>query len=158
MASKSRKILLFADHCPVHPKDVRNFKNVQVEFFPANTSMLQPMDQGIIKALKQRFRRGFVLRLLQRLNSNKDSYKKSLLDAVSMLAMACNLVGKDIIANCFRKAGFITNAEPVIQNKDGDDKVSCDEWPKLQEKLNIRSTLESLCKQMMPFHHMGSSI
>jgi hypothetical protein len=53
MASKSRKILLFVDHCPAHPKDVRNFKNVQVEFFPANTiSVLQPMDQGIIKALK----------------------------------------------------------------------------------------------------------
>jgi hypothetical protein len=41
MASKSRKILLFVDHCPTHPKDVRNFKNVQLEFFPANmTSVL----------------------------------------------------------------------------------------------------------------------
>jgi hypothetical protein len=100
------------------------------------------MDQGIIKALKQKFHRSFVLRLLQRLNSNKDSYKMSLLDAVSMLAVAWNLIGKDIIANCFRKAGFITNAEPAIQNEDGDDEVSCDEWPKLQEKLNIRSTFE----------------
>jgi hypothetical protein len=59
-----------------------------------------------------------------------------------MLAMAWNLVGKDIIANCFRKVGFITNATPAIQNEDGDDEVSCDEWPKLQEKLNIRSTFE----------------
>jgi hypothetical protein len=57
MASKSRKILLFVDRCPAHPKDVRNFKNKQVEFFPANTSVLQPMDQGIIKALKHKFRR-----------------------------------------------------------------------------------------------------
>src|SRR5215468_1573993 len=111
MASKSRKILLFVDHCPAHPKDVRNFKNVQVEFFPANTtSVLQPMDQGIIKALKWRFGRSFVLRLLQRLNSNEDSYKMSLIDAMSIR----NSVGKDIIANCFRKAGVITNAEPAI--------------------------------------------
>jgi hypothetical protein len=138
MASKSRKILLFVDHCPACPKDVRNFKIVQVEFFPANTtSVLQPMDQGVIKALKHKFCRSFVLRLLQRLNSNKDSYKMSLLDAVSMLAMAWNLVGKDIITNCFRKAGSITNAEPAIQSEDGDDEVMCDEWPKLQEKLNI---------------------
>jgi hypothetical protein len=64
----------------------------------------------------------------------------SLLDAVSMLAMAWNLIGKDIIANCFRKAGIITNAEPAVRNEDGDDKVSCDEWPKIQEKLNIGST------------------
>jgi hypothetical protein len=40
MASKSRNILLFVDHCPAHPEDVRNFKNVQVEFFPANTTLL----------------------------------------------------------------------------------------------------------------------
>jgi hypothetical protein len=89
MASKSREILLFVDHCPAHPKDIRKFKNVQVEFFPANTtSLLQPMDQGVIKALYQKFHRSFVLRLLQRLNSNKDSYKMPLLDEVSMLAMA----------------------------------------------------------------------
>jgi hypothetical protein len=66
----------------------------------------------------------------------------SLLDAVFMLAMAWNLIGKDIIANCFRKAGFITNAECAIQNEDGDDKVSGDEWPKLQKELNIRYTFE----------------
>jgi hypothetical protein len=155
MASKSRKILMFVDHCPAYPKDVRNFKNVQVEFFHANTtSVLQPMDQGIMKALKQKFRRSFVLRLLQRLNSIKDSYKMSLLDAVSMLAMAWNLVGKDIIANRFRKAGFITNAEPAIQNEDGDDKVSSDEWPKLQKKLNIRSTFQKFVQadDALPSH------
>jgi hypothetical protein len=123
MALKSRKILLFVDHCPAHPKDVRICKNVQVEFFPANTtSVVQPMDQGVIRALKQKFCRSFVLRLLQRLNSNKDSYKMCLLDAASMLAMAWNLVGKDTIANCFRKAGFMTTGEPAIQNEDGDDK------------------------------------
>jgi hypothetical protein len=49
MALKSRKILLLVDHCPRHPKDVRNFKNVQVEFFPANMTLV-PMDQGTIKA------------------------------------------------------------------------------------------------------------
>jgi hypothetical protein len=90
---------------------------VQAEFFPANTtSVLQPRDQGVIKALKQKFHRSFVLRLLQRPNSNKDSYKMSVLDAVSTLAMAWSLVGKDIITNSFRKAGFITTGESAIQN------------------------------------------
>jgi hypothetical protein len=68
MASKSRKILLFVDHCPAHQKGVRNCKNVQEEIFPANTtSVLQPVDPGVIKALKQKFCRSFVLGLLQRL-------------------------------------------------------------------------------------------
>jgi hypothetical protein len=155
IASKSRKILLFVDHYPAYPKDISNLKNVQVECFPANmTAVLQPMDQGIIKALKHKFCRSVVLRLLQRLNSNRDSYKMFLLGAVSMLAMAWNLVGKDVIANCLRKAGFITNAEPAIQNKDGDDEVSCDEWPKLQEKLNITSTFEKIVQadDALPSH------
>jgi hypothetical protein len=47
MASKSRKIPL---SCA--PKRCKDFKNVQVEFFPANTSVLQPMDQGIIQGPK----------------------------------------------------------------------------------------------------------
>jgi hypothetical protein len=62
---------------------------VQVEFFPANMTLV-PMDQGTIKAWKQKFRRSFVLRLLQSLNSNEDSYKMSLLDAVSVFAMVWN--------------------------------------------------------------------
>jgi hypothetical protein len=78
----------------------------------------------------------------------------SLLDAVSMLAMAWNLVGKDIIASSFRKAGFITIAEPATQNEDGDNELSCDEWPKLQEKLNIRSTFEKFVQtdNALPSH------
>jgi hypothetical protein len=71
-----------------------------------------------------------------------------------MLAMGWNLVRKDIIANGFRKAGFITNSEPAIQNEDSDDEVSCDEWPKLQEKLNIRSTIEEFVQvdDALPSH------
>jgi hypothetical protein len=68
MASKSTKILLFVHHCPAQP-----------------ASVLQPMDQGIIRALKQKFHRSFTLRLLQRLNSTEDGYKMSLLHAVSLL-------------------------------------------------------------------------
>jgi hypothetical protein len=67
MASKGRKILLFLNHCPAHPKEVRNFKNMQLEFFPPNTtSALQPMDQGIIRALKLKFCRSLALRLLKK--------------------------------------------------------------------------------------------
>jgi len=147
MASKSRKILLFVDHCPAHPKDVGNFKNVRVEFIPANmTSLLQPMDQGIIKALKKRFRRSFVLRLLQRRNFTEDGCRMSLLDAVSMLAVAWNSVGRDTVASSFRKAGFSTTAEAAEQDGDGDGEVSCDAWSSLQEKLNIRSTFEEFVR------------
>jgi hypothetical protein len=132
MVSKKQDNTLFVDHSPAHPKDVQNL-NVQVEFFPANrTSVLQPMDQGIISVLKQKFYRSFLLKLLQTLNSTKDSYKMFLLDALPMLAVAWNPVAK-----CFMQAEFLTNADPVEKDEDGDDRVSCDEWSNLQEKLNI---------------------
>jgi hypothetical protein len=45
-------------------KDVRNFKNIHVEFLPRHTSsVLQPMDKGIIRTLEQKFCSSLVLRL-----------------------------------------------------------------------------------------------
>ncbi len=50
---KKRKLVLFIDNCPSHAKNVQ-LKNLRVEFLPPNaTSKLQPLDQGIIKVLKQ---------------------------------------------------------------------------------------------------------
>jgi hypothetical protein len=123
-----------------HPKDVRNIKNLQAKFLPANTTpVLQSVDHGITKALKQTLHQSFVLRLLQRLNLMEDSYKISSLDAASML-MAWNSVCNKNTPHCSRKAGVITNAESEDKAKDGDDEARCDARSNLKEKLNIRST------------------
>jgi len=64
---------------------------VQVEFIAANViSVLQFIDLGTIHTLKQNVYGSFVLRLLQRLNFTEEGYKMSLLNAVSMPAMAWN--------------------------------------------------------------------
>lgn len=39
-----------------------------------------------------------------------------------MLAMACNSVCKETTVSCYRKAGFITNAESEELAEDGDKK------------------------------------
>ncbi|XP_037781980.1 jerky protein-like [Penaeus monodon] len=47
-----RKIALIIDNCPTHPT-LSNLTNVQLVFLPRNTtSILQPMDQGVIRSLK----------------------------------------------------------------------------------------------------------
>jgi hypothetical protein len=47
-----KKILLLADNCPAHPVLEK------LVFLPANTtSMLQPMDQGVIRSLKCHYRK-----------------------------------------------------------------------------------------------------
>ncbi|XP_063598620.1 tigger transposable element-derived protein 6-like [Penaeus indicus] len=51
-----RKIALIIDNCPAHPT-VSNLTNVQLVFLPPNTtSILQPMDQGVIRSLKAYYR------------------------------------------------------------------------------------------------------
>lgn len=49
---KKKKILLFVDNCPAQPKILP--KTVKLVFLPPNaTSRAQPLDQGIIKVVKQ---------------------------------------------------------------------------------------------------------
>ena len=49
---ENQKILLHVDNCMAEPK-VSTLKNILLEFLPPNTtSLIQPMDQGIIKNLK----------------------------------------------------------------------------------------------------------
>ena len=48
-----RKIALIIDNCPAHPS-ISNLTNVQIVFLlPNTTSILQLMDQGVIRRLKR---------------------------------------------------------------------------------------------------------
>lgn len=110
-ASQKRNILLFVDNCPAHPKDVEDkLKNIKLAYFPPNmTSLLQPMDQGIIQNLKQHYRKRIVLKVLANMEEGV-STTVTLLDAIRELSKTWNVnVKKQTIANCFRKAGFATD-------------------------------------------------
>lgn len=49
------RILLIMDNCPSHPTYLSK-ENVEVVFLPPNTtSLLQPLDQGIVKQFKQSY-------------------------------------------------------------------------------------------------------
>lgn len=53
MEKENRKVLLLVDNCNGHNIENRQLSNVLVSFLPPNmTSILQPMDAGIIKAFK----------------------------------------------------------------------------------------------------------
>ncbi|XP_052564774.1 tigger transposable element-derived protein 4-like [Culex pipiens pallens] len=51
---ENRKVLMFVDNCTAHPKRLQDkLININLQFFPPNaTSVLQPLDLGIIKNLK----------------------------------------------------------------------------------------------------------
>ncbi|XP_057657380.1 tigger transposable element-derived protein 4-like [Diorhabda carinulata] len=73
LKKKRRKILLLIDNCPSHI-NLRDFEFIKVVFLPPNiTSVLQPMDQGIIQKIKTNFRKQLVLRFLQDVEENRET-------------------------------------------------------------------------------------
>ncbi|XP_060879159.1 tigger transposable element-derived protein 4-like [Metopolophium dirhodum] len=70
LQAKSRSILLLIDNCAAHPKNVQ-LKNITLEFLPPNTtSLIQPLDMGIIKNLKVRYRMKLVHFILEEIEEN----------------------------------------------------------------------------------------
>jgi hypothetical protein len=112
MAAKNRNILLFIDNCAAHRKNVSHFSNVRVEFLPPNmTSVVQPMEQGVIKVLKHQFRKRLVGRMLQLIKTNSgiknlNNFRFSVLDAMHFLAASWDLISAAVIVVASEKLVF----------------------------------------------------
>jgi hypothetical protein len=109
----NRKILLFADNASCH-KINETLKNIKIIFMPPNTtSLIQPLDQGIIRTVKVHYRTQVMRRMLQAVDNGTSiiDYAKSIdiLKALHMLKRAWFLVSPTTIKNCFRKAGFLVS-------------------------------------------------
>lgn len=127
------------DNCPAHPA-VTNLKCIKLVFLPPNvTSVVQPMDQGVIR-LKSHYRRVQVLKLIQNLDSN-DQKSFMVLDAILMISEAWEKVSQKTIANCFRHAGFkhlLTISSDDVTDDDEEDNISLAQLAK-----NLRPALST---------------
>ena len=111
MIAEGRKITVIVDNCPAHP-NVEGLQTVELIFLtPNTTSKLQPMDQGVIRSLKAKYRSAVVKLYITRIESGKELPKISILDAMKFLVQAWNRVSKDTIQNCFRRAGISKDAQ-----------------------------------------------
>ena len=117
LRAKGRKILLILDNCTAHPPNVE-LTNIEMVFLPPNTtSLIQPMDQGIIKNLKGHYRAKLSSRLISELDNDSSRQMKdvvktvNLLDALYLVSEAWSDVKKETVANCFRHSRFIKNDE-----------------------------------------------
>ncbi|XP_049271802.1 uncharacterized protein LOC119393115 [Rhipicephalus sanguineus] len=71
MAKDGRKVLFVVDNCPGHGK-IDNLAAVRLEFLPANmTSVLQPMDQGVIEIARKYYRKSLLHRILLSYDNGK---------------------------------------------------------------------------------------
>lgn len=118
---QKKKMLLLVDNCPAHP-NLENLKAIKLVFLPPNTtSVLQPMDQGVIKSLKTQFRKLQIMKILEELK-NTDSRPKKLnvLEAILLVSKAWDRVSQKTISNCFAHAGFhsTTSAQEYTEEDD----------------------------------------
>jgi hypothetical protein len=115
MSSRNRKILLFIDQCAAHPQDTSYLKNVNVEIFPPTcTSILQPLDQGIIRSFKhyyyyKQFVRIIISVIDHKLLHDAALMKVNILDAQHFIAKSWYCVTHMTIVNFFQKCGFSLN-------------------------------------------------
>ncbi|XP_053405128.1 uncharacterized protein LOC128558887 [Mercenaria mercenaria] len=100
-----------------HPILRFNLKNVNVKFLPPNTtSLCQPMDQGIIQAMKLKYRKKQLQYVISQMElkqgkSGFDLLKDiSVLDAIYWVARAFEEVEISTIVKCFAKCGFQLNS------------------------------------------------
>lgn len=107
---QKRKVLMFVHNCGAN-RHINNLKAITLEFLPPNTtSVLQPMDQGVIKNLKLHYRS----RLLNSVLLCVDRYKSYIVDvlsAISIVSDAWTAVTQDMIHNCFGHVGFVVGRE-----------------------------------------------
>ena len=63
-------MLLIIDNCAAYPRP-HSLKNIRVEFLPPNTtSLIQPLDMGVITNLKSLYRSKLVNQILQDIEEN----------------------------------------------------------------------------------------
>lgn len=114
------KAVLLLDNSPTHPNEnVLRSDDGQIfaKYLPPNVaSLIQPLGQGVIAAMKRNYRAGLLHNNLEEGNDLKSFWKKlTLLDALYEIAMAWNLVKPVTISRAWKQI------LPAIEEKEGLD-------------------------------------
>ncbi|KAG0441492.1 Tigger transposable element-derived protein 4 [Dictyocoela muelleri] len=102
--AQNRKILMILDNASCHLIP-HKFKNIELIFLPKNTtSKVQPLDQGIIRSFKNKYKKYF-LRKITFCNENIPSYKIGkkfkISDCIPLIIRSWNEISQNTIVNCF---------------------------------------------------------
>lgn len=111
MMTEDRKVLLLVDNAFSHILGDTTLTNVTVNKLPPNTtSLLQPMDQGVIAALK----RGFMNRKTEAavdrfLDGDKQPYDVSLVEGIEWCCESWASISADAVKNCWKHATLLVD-------------------------------------------------
>lgn len=119
-----RKILLLMDNCSAHgtKHTLPELDNIDIQFLPPNTtSKLQPLDAGIIAAMKKRYRKRQMEHAVDLLDVGVlNIYKNDILTAMRWLETIWANVTEEIIRNCWGTTGIVP-AYDTVESVSGDD-------------------------------------
>uniref|UniRef100_H3AH01 HTH CENPB-type domain-containing protein n=1 Tax=Latimeria chalumnae TaxID=7897 RepID=H3AH01_LATCH len=101
LVRKGRMILVLVDNALSHPS-ISTLKNICLQMIPLHTSLIQPMDQRVIRNLKHYYHDI----ISTQATVAEVAHHITLLDAIGMAARAWDSLKPATISNCFRKAGF----------------------------------------------------
>ena len=102
----TKKAVLLIDNAPYHPDDILSYDgDIFVKFFSPNvTSLIQPVDQGVISTMKLIYRRNF-LRLLLKKDENLIKFWKkfTIFDVVQFIAEAWYEIQNSKLLHAWKK-------------------------------------------------------
>lgn len=138
MRAQGRHVLLLLDNAPSHPQDL-NLTHVTLRFLPAGTtSVLQPLDLGIIKTMKGYYRTRLLRAVLSKIETSSSASETakatSCLDACHWVAAAVKNIRKETVVRCFQKAGLGSQSE---DNDPDDDLPLARFLPVALEQLEV---------------------
>ena len=148
---ESRSVLLLIDNAGCHPVDiVDRYSNIKVVFLPPNTtSMLQPLDLGIIKCFKVHYRKSFLSHVIAKLETSSSASEivksVTILHALRWAAQAWERVSVETIKKCFRNSGILTPDFFVVSSRSS--VLSSDPFSDLEVDSNL-SDLEHMMRGM----------
>ncbi|CAH8477968.1 unnamed protein product [Dicrocoelium dendriticum] len=153
---QSRKVLLLLDNCAAH-SNLDFLKNIQMEFLPPKTtSLIQPMDMGIIKNLKTFYRSRLVNYILESIEeglltssstAGEISAKLNILQAVTFVAESWRKMSSATLRNCFSHCGFKhivseMDVDMVVVNEHDGENVELKHVENYEEFLSIDNELQ----------------
>ena len=123
MKLENQNVLLFLDNAPVHPENlVGKYSNIKIVFLPKNTtSRLQPLDAGIIKNFKVKYRKKLLHHVTASISNDcsvSDIVKEvGILQIITWVAATWKEVSETTIKNSFAKCGIV---QQIVKNNESE--------------------------------------
>ena len=108
------------NNCPAHSQ-IGGLKAIEMCFLPPNTtSITQPIDQGVIRSLKAKYRSRMIKQIIKAIDANKSIPEVNVSDAMKMLTICWEDVTEETVKKFFTKS-HISPQDQTSAQDDLDD-------------------------------------